>query len=151
MTVFLTTQYMEEAAESIEETIERLQPIQKETIVFEEYQILNKFDYTYRICNTSSCSNLYGTYTAPKNYKVLKIAFASDTYEGKDMIDFSSKYGKINYIDNNKSKSVEIKSPIQKTYYGKYLYIKVPAALETSQSIELEYTVRNKNYVYKLR
>lgn len=124
---------------------------QKETIVFEEYQILNKFDYTYRICNTSSCNNLYGTYTAPQNYKVLKIAFASDTYEGKDMIDFSSKYGKINYIDNNKSKSVEIKSPIQKTYYGKYLYIKVPAAIETSQSIELEYTIRDKNYVYKLR
>ncbi len=122
-----------------------------ETVIFEEYQILDKFDYTYRICHTSSCSNLSGTYTSPKDYKVLKIAFASDTYEGKDMIDFSSRYGKINYIDNNKSKSVEIKSPIQKTYYGKYLYIKVPAAIETSQSIELEYTVRNKNYVYKLR
>ena len=124
---------------------------EKEHITFDSYEILSTTEFTYRICNSSSCENKIGKYDAEEGYKILKIGFASDTYEGKDMIDFSSKYGKINYIDNNKSKSVEIKSPIQKTYYGKYLYIKVPAALETSQSIELEYTVRNKNYVYKLR
>ena len=44
-----------------------------------------------------------------------------------------------NYVDNGSNLN------------EKYLYIKVPAVLETSQSIELEYTVRNKNYVYKLR
>ena len=68
------------------------------------------------------------------------------------MIDFSSKYGKINYIDNkNKTKSLEIVNPLGKTYYGKYLYVKVPEELERSTSIELEYTVRNNKYIYKIR
>lgn len=124
----------------------------KETIIFDGYEILSTTDYTYRICNSADCKNLVGNYTSQKGYKVMKIGFASDTYEGKDMIDFSSKYGKINYIDNkNKIKSIEIKNPLGKTYYGKYLYAKVPEEIETSTSIELEYIIRNQKYVYKIR
>lgn len=124
----------------------------KETIIFDSLNILETTEYTYRICNTSECNNLVGIYTAPKGYKIMKLGFASETYEGKDMIDFSSKYGKINYIDNkNKVKSVEIKNPLGKTYYGKYLYVKVPEELETSTSIEIEYIIRNNKYVYKVR
>ena len=125
---------------------------EKEHITFDSYEILSTTEFTYRICNTSSCENKIGKYDAEKGYKILKIGFASDTYEGKDMIDFSSKYGKINYIDNkNKTKSLEIVNPLGKTYYGKYLYVKVPEALEKSTSIELEYIVRNNKYTYKIR
>lgn len=124
----------------------------EETITFDEYSISSQTDYTYRVCSSSNCNNLIGIYTAPAGYKIMKIGFASDTYEGKDMIDFSSNYGKINYIDNeNKIKSIEIKNPFGKTYYGKYLYIKVPEEIETSTSIELEYIVRNNKYTYKIR
>jgi hypothetical protein len=124
----------------------------KETIIFDGFEITDKTEYTYRICQSSDCNNLPGEYTSPKGYKVLKISFASDTYEGKDMIDFSSDYGKINYIDNkNKIKSIEIKNPLGKTYYGKYLYVKVPEEMEQSSSITIEYIVRNNKYLYKLR
>ena len=125
---------------------------QEETVIFDNYSILSSTDYTYRVCHTSECNNLLGQYTAPEGYKIMKISFASDLYEGKDMIDFSTKYGKIKYIDNdNKTKSIEIKNPLGKTYYGKYLYVKVPKEIETSTSIELEYIVRNNKYVYKIR
>ena len=124
----------------------------KENIIFDSYEILSNTEYTYRICNSSSCENKIGKYEASEGFKILKIGFASDTYEGKDMIDFSSKYGKINYIDNkSKTKSLEIVNPLGKTYYGKYLYVKVPEELEKSTSIELEYTVRNNKYTYKIR
>ena len=68
------------------------------------------------------------------------------------MIDFSTKYGTINYIDNeNKRIALAIKNPFNKTYYGKYLFVKVPVALANSSSIELEYIIRGDRYIYKLR
>lgn len=68
------------------------------------------------------------------------------------MIDFSTKYGKINYIDNeNKQSVVEFKNPFNRVYYGKYLYTLVPEKMEEAKTIDLVYTIRNKKYTYKIR
>lgn len=68
------------------------------------------------------------------------------------MIDFSTKYGKINYIDNeNKRRVAEFKNPFNRVYYGKYLYTLVPNKMVDAKSIELTYTIRNKKYTYKIR
>ena len=121
-------------------------------VTFDDFDLLDTVEYSYRICYSSNCSTRIGTYTAGEGYKILKIPFSSNNFEGKDMIDFSTKYGKINYIDNNNKQSVvTIKNPFGKTYYGKYLYVKVPIAVANSNSIELEYTIRNNRYVYKIR
>lgn len=125
---------------------------EEETVSFDDYQFLDETEYTYRICSSSTCTTHYGNYTAPEGYKILKISFGSNNFEGKDMIDFSTKYGTINYIDNENKKSVvEFKNPFGKVYYGKYLYTRVPAAVAEAKSIELTYTIRNKKYTYKLR
>lgn len=124
----------------------------KEMIIFDDYEILDKAEYSYRVCTSASCTTKPGTFTAPNGYKILKISFASNNFEGKDMIDFSTKYGTINYIDSKNKKSVvSIKNPFNKTYYGKYLFIRIPIEVANSSAIELEYTIRNNNYIYKLR
>ena len=124
----------------------------KETVIFDDYEIVDTTNYSYRICNSSNCSTYTGTYKAPEGYKILKISFASNNFEGKDMIDFSSDYGKINYINSKNKKSVvNIKNPFNKTYYGKYLYTLIPVDVANSSSIELDYTIRNNQYIYKIR
>lgn len=124
----------------------------KETVIFDGYQITDSSNYSYRICNSSNCATHTGIYTAPSGYKIMKISFASEDFEGKDMIDFSSKYGKMKYINNKNTESVvEIKNPLNKAYYGKYLYIKVPNEIVDASSIELDFTIRNNRYTYKLR
>ena len=116
------------------------------------YEILDKAEYTYRICTSSNCSTKYGNYIAPTGYKILKIPFSSNNFEGKDMIDFSTKYGTINYIDNEDNTTVvKFKNPFNRVYYGKYLYTKVPADIINAKSIEINYTIRNDKYTYKLR
>ena len=125
---------------------------EEESIVFDEYKFYYYTDYSYRTCGNSNCNTHIDRYEAKKGKKILKISFSSNNFEGKDLIDFSSKYGKIIYINNKgKEKSVEIKNPFGRTYYGKYLYVEVPEALETSKSIELRYTIRNNQYIYKIR
>lgn len=124
----------------------------KEEVSFDEYQFLDETDYTYRVCGSSTCHSNIGKYKAQEGYKILKISFASNNFEGKDMIDFSTKYGKINYIDNeNKRRVAEFKNPFNRVYYGKYLYTLVPNKMVEAKSIELTYTIRNKKYTYKIR
>ena len=123
-----------------------------EEIIFDDYELLDTVNYSYRICTSSNCSTKTANYSAGEGFKILKIPFSSNNFEGKDMIDFSIKYGTINYIDNkNKNTVLTIKNPFNKTYYGKYLFIKIPVAVANSNSIELEYTIRNNRYVYKIR
>lgn len=125
---------------------------QEETISFDNIDFIDNLEYSYRICNSTKCGTYQENYTAKPGEKILKIDFASINYEGKDMIDFSTKYGKIEYIDsNNSAKTISIKNPLQKTYYGKYLYISVPQEVSESSEIEIVYTVRNHRYTYKLR
>lgn len=123
-----------------------------EKITFDDFEFLDSVEYSYRICYSSNCSTKQGIYTAKEGYKILKMPFSSNNFEGKDMIDFSTKYGTINYIDNKgKKSSISIKNPFNKTYYGKYLYAQVPIAVSNSTNIELEYTIRNNRYIYKIR
>lgn len=124
----------------------------KETISLDNYDLVDNIEYTYRNCNSSTCGLHTATYTAIPGQKIMEINFSSSTYEGKDLIDFSTKYGKIKYIDSeNKEKIIDIKNSLNRVYSGKYLYIKVPRELEQSNKIELVYTVRNNRYIYKLK
>lgn len=124
----------------------------KETLTLDDFEFLDTTEYSYRVCYSSNCSTRVGTYAAGAGYKILKIPFSSNDFEGKDMIDFSSKYGTINYIDSKgKESTVKLKNPFNKTYYGKYLYTKVPVDVANSTKIELEYTIRNNKYIYKIR
>ncbi len=124
----------------------------EENIIFEDYSIAQSADFVTRICTTVECNNNRSSYKASLGYKVLSLNFASDTYEGKDMSEFVTDYGKIEYIDlEGNTKEIEIVDPIHKTYYGKHLFIRIPDEVAESTSIAFNFTVRNSKYVYKIR
>ena len=83
---------------------------------------------------------------------LLQIFFSSDTFQGKDFVDFSKEYGKIVYIDNKgKSRELSIVSAVRRDYDGNYMYLEVPQSLSEASEIRLVYTVRNKEYTYRLK
>ena len=83
----------------------------------------------------------------------MKIQFSSNDFEGQELIDFSSKYGKIRYIDSEgMTKEINVENALKNNeYLGKYLYIDVPIEIEKANNITLIYTVRNQKYNYKIR
>ena len=78
--------------------------------------------------------------------------YGSNYLEGKEIIDFLYDYGKINYIDsNNKSRVIRLENAIGFSYYGKYVYIKVPKDIVDAKTIKLTFTIRDNKYTYKIK
>jgi len=125
---------------------------EKYEFALEEYLFGDSSSYRYESCTTDECSLKTGVTNSLPGYKILKISFSSLDLDGKDMIDFSSKYGKISYKDSNDNeKVISVVDQIGITYYGKYLYLKVPSEVELAKKISFVYTVRNNKYIYDIR
>ena len=126
---------------------------EEKEIIFDNLEILKTVEYNAKSCSSSECSVTTKTKTAKDGYSILKLDFSSNDFAGKDMIDFLIKYGKINYIDNSKTKKGYKISNALNTYeyYGKYVYIAIPDEIANSSKIELVITVRNNKYTYKLK
>ena len=59
---------------------------------------------------------------------------------------------KIIYIDNKgKVQEISIKDAVNRSYDGNYMYLEVPEELQNASLIRLVYTVRNKEYIYRLK
>lgn len=124
----------------------------KEAVSLDSYELSKTISYTIRHCNASDCYTEKENYTANNGYTIMKIDFASKNFEGKEMVDFSTDYGTIIYIDNNKmEQSVEFKYPIKKKALGKYIYTLVPEEVSNSSKLAIIYVVRNKKYTYILK
>lgn len=124
----------------------------KETVSLDSYSFSKTVNYMIRHCSVSDCYTERENYTADNGYTVMKIDFASDNFEGKEMVDFSTDYGTIIYIDNSKvEQSVKFKYPIKKKALGKYIYTLVPEDVSKSSKLAIIYVVRNKKYTYILK
>lgn len=127
---------------------------EEENISFDYCEFLDSLTYYSRPCNSVKCSINEYSYTAPEGFTVMKIDFASIKFVGKDMVDFSSDYGKIVYVDNSngdeEEAEIEFQYPFSRVATGKSIYTLVPKEVEASNSVKLVYVVRNKEYVYKL-
>ena len=119
----------------------------------EEYLITNQISYNTRYCSSDyNCYSKANTVQAKDGRLLLQIFFTSGTFTGKDFVDFSMEYGKIVYIDNKgKSHNVSIVDAINRSYDGNYMYLEVPQELQEASEIRLVYTVRNKEYIYRLK
>ena len=125
--------------------------IGNDTIIFDEYKIDNEFNYTTRNCSSSGCIYGANTLISENGFKILKIDFASELWESKNMVDFLTQYGKLIYKDSNGVEGiVDIVNPIDKTYYGKTVFLKVPVELEKAKSLSIDLVIRDKHYIYKL-
>ena len=121
-----------------------------DNIIFDSFEIGDSFNYSVRICTTDGCfyemNNLSGG-----SEKIVKIDFASELWESKNMIDFLTQYGKLIYKDSNDVEGeIEIVNPISKTYYGKTVLLKVPGEVENAKELSIDLIIRDKHYVYKL-
>lgn len=122
-----------------------------EEIIIQNYDITDEVTYTNRICNISKCNGNYSTVTAPEGYKILTLKFGSINYEGVNFIDFTKDYGKLVYKNaNGKDVKLDVVNALRQGYYGKQIYIRIPNEAATSESIKLEYIIRNNKYVYKI-
>ena len=123
----------------------------EDTVSFNYYEFVDSVLYTTKNCNSYSCESMTNELVALDNFKILFIEFGSLEYEAKNMIDFLSKYGKIIYKDSEgKIRTLKYENPVKKNYYGKKIFIKVPKEVENSEEVKLLFTIRNKNYTYKL-
>lgn len=128
-------------------------PLEEKELILDNLEIVDTTAYSKKECSSVDCQIKTIYYQAKTGTKILKLDFASNDFTGKDMIDFLSRYGKINYIDNsNTRKGLKIENALNTLeYYGKYVYIKVPSEIVESKEIELELVVRNNKYIYKLK
>lgn len=123
----------------------------EEDITFEESSITEQVEYTYNYCSGSNCYRTKDTYKAESGTKVLRLKFGSSTYEGQDVTTLATNYGKIVYkTPTGKDKEIEVKSAIRRQFFGKYLYVIIPDAAASSNSINFVFTIRNKKYIYKI-
>lgn len=125
----------------------------KVNFTIDSAKVVDYTTYTTRECSTRySCyANINDLY-AKEGKKILELFFTSDTFTGQEFVDFSEEYGKIVYIDNKgKKHNVTIKNSLRGKYSGNYMYFDVPEKMSDASKIRLIYTVRDWEYVYRLK
>lgn len=120
-------------------------------ITFDYYSLAKEFDYRSFKCTRENCVTALFNMTAPEGYNIVKIPFASTTAEAKNMIDFVSKYGIINYKDKDGyDRQIEFKNPIGNKYYGKVLYLLIPDDYDEENGFNIEFNVRGNIHKYNM-
>ena len=122
-----------------------------DTVSIDYYDIADRVSYVGRNCSSSKCSNVNLELVSDGSYKIMEITFGSEYATVKNMVDFLTKYGKINYKDSNSEDEVcEVVNAIGRQYYGKSVFLRIPNEVSTSNELSFDFIVRNKHYVYKL-
>lgn len=125
----------------------------KKEITLEEYKIVQSdIFYKYGCDVSGSCGIRNRDLSVSNGYKILKIVFSSPDFEGKEFIDFSSRYGRIKYVDNNgKTNYMSMIDAVDTEYEGKEIFLKITDEVANAKEITLEYVLRNKEYIVKLK
>ena len=127
---------------------------EERALTLENY-VFNTQDIYYKYGCETNGSNCYvrkRDLNVQDGYKILKISFSSSDFTGKEFVDFSYRYGRIKYEDSKgKTKYYDMIDLIDTEYEGKEIFLKVPDELAKAKGISLEYTIRTKKYVVKLK
>ena len=122
-----------------------------DVISFDYVEIIDNDEYTIRDCSTENCLVETRTLTTDGTYKILKLEFGSEVYGATKMLKFLTRHGKIVYKNKDQeTKEVEINSVINRKYFGKIIFLKVPNDIVDSTNLTLNLKIRNKEYDYKL-
>lgn len=122
----------------------------KKRLTINKPSLVSETSYFYEKCYVNDCSIVEGKLTAKKNQILLVIPYVTDDFETSELVDFSNRYGTISYIDNKgETKTISVRSAIERTYQGNYLYLSVPEEVKTSSNITLNFIVRDKKFIYQ--
>ena len=124
-----------------------------EYVTFDQYSFNDSITYSKYSCTQGeNCQMTTKTLTSDGTYKILKIAFSSSDYEGKEFVDFTSRYAIIKYVDSNgKVHKYNIESALTTYYEGKEMFIKISNDIMESEEIYIDYLIRNKEYIVKIK
>ena len=123
------------------------------SFTIENYDLKVQISYNQRACaSNNNCYSRSTTLDSKQGKLFLEIFFTSSDFDGKEFVDFSNEYGKIEYIDNKgKLQELSIVNAVNRNYDGNYMYLEVPSNLQEASMIRLIYTVRNNEYTYRLK
>ena len=125
--------------------------IGKKDITITNYQVVDRANYYIYKCETAGCFVMQDSVALEHN-SILQIDYISDYFDSKTFVDFSTKYAKIKYEDNNgKVGSIDCVDAIGKDYTSNSLYLKVSSTLKEAKKIDLIYTIDGKKYTYQLK
>jgi hypothetical protein len=123
-------------------------------------QVANDFPYEAKACIGKIC-NVYQTslttqYTSEKvtimkissNYNKDSKAIVNNI---KSLRDLANSFGSIRYRVGSKTYVTELINITPSNYNGKDLYYKVSSGIKEANSIEFVFTIRNKQFIYKLK
>lgn len=113
------------------------------------YEIVQEKKYTYESCYSYNCPIYEKTLTANSNKKILFLKTNYDKNK-QEFLSFIKKYGKVRYVIDGKEYLENISYAITK-YRGSYIYLTVDKKIENASSIDLVFTVRTYQYIYKLK
>ena len=123
-----------------------------DSIIFDSLSLGMDASYLVRNCTTAGCNVISKDLVSDGTYKILSIAFGSEYYNAKNMIDFLTGYGTIIYKDSSGEEGqLKIENLLSSSYFGKTVYLKVPIDVQEENLLSLDFTIRNKSYSYKLK
>lgn len=122
------------------------------SVAFEGYNFSDQSSYTKYSCNGTRCDLKSNTINSKKGRKILKMTFASSDYEGQEFVDFTVRYGIINYVDSNgENKTSTIENMVTGNYEGKEIFLSVSNNVPSAKEIYLVYILREKKYIIKIK
>lgn len=115
------------------------------------YELLDSVNYTYQQCSPKSCPIYQDTVSASTNNKILYIKFNLNDTTKEEFLNFIYKYGKLRYKVGGEYITTSLRKSINKSYRGNYLYLTVNSNIMNVSDIELIFTIRSYQYIYKLK
>ena len=114
------------------------------------YEIGTSFLYTHEVCNYNECYIKEDIANSSVGRRILYMKVSSDDTAHTVLENFI-KYGKLRYVVNGKSYEERIKTNVTKKYRGNYFYFDINDLASNASSLELVLTIRNNQYIYKLK
>ena len=119
-----------------------------DNVSFETATTYNKYDCD----NGENCEIESKNITSQPGKKIIKIIFSSSDFEGKEFIDFSCKYGRIKYVDSSgNAQYYNVVNMINGEYEGKEMFIEASDQIANANEVYIEYTVREKKYMIRIK
>lgn len=124
---------------------------EKKNFSLSDFLVADSVTYTYEKCYVHNCPIYQGTLVGKNGNVVLRLRgdFGNDSTE--EFVKFLKKYGKIRYTVGGDEKEITPEFMIEKGYRGKMIYLSVPNEIKEATKMELRFTVRTYQYIYKLK
>lgn len=129
-------------------------PINKEDIKkvrISSYEIGDEFEYTYEQCQINNCPIYRDITSMVLGRKVLFMKMNPFDSSAQDLVKVFLRYGKMQYVIDGTTYQEDIKSRVSRVYKGSYFYFDVDSRIEDATTIEIVLTIRNNQYIYRIK